>query len=608
MNVQLIIVNPVRRSDLEDPAAPKPACVLVRHPLVEPRYRSPAMSAPAQNNVDLDALLDLSEYDNNYNSPSLSPSTTSKPTFASPVTASVATPSVPTTTQTLSGPSHNYDMYRQQTGFVPGAIANTMAVNQSNNTGYQDFGSLDYLTSFTPENDVFDFNTSPSQGNMDMDFESPADSQQFFNTVNPSSIEQESANMASPSLSSSTSSVGRLWPGAHSQAALAKAQAQQRQQQHIIQQQQVQRQGAQQKSRGKAPQPTDPIVEQKITQLLNSMRAKQSSPDSQNDNIHTNLPRAKKDEEEMDEDERLLASEEGKKLSSKERRQLRNKVSARAFRSRRKEYITQLEAEISNKVNENGDLRAQNRALADENRRLSDLTRMLLSSPSFSTFLDHLSTNPTAMPQVSQVKVEQQSQEQPQIPKDVNPYGAQSQQQQIGMAMIPEQTMDFSLLSLDNSSYNFQPQVFVVDTPEVPAVIDTSVLSGKASNIVEESFQSDDEKVEVPVIERPTEMREAAEPVNVAPVDEDFEADPEFALFHSEPVSVTEAPKTVDTDNFSGVDIFGGIEAEKALSRYELVDATEEEVSATFAMARVQRISASLESVMSRLELLTMDL
>jgi hypothetical protein len=49
-----------------------------------------------------------------------------------------------------------------------------------------------------------------------------------------------------------------------------------------------------------------------------------------------NLPRAKKEDDEMDEDERLLASEEGKKLSSKERRQLRNKVSARAFRSRRK--------------------------------------------------------------------------------------------------------------------------------------------------------------------------------------------------------------------------------------------------------------------------------
>ncbi len=49
-----------------------------------------------------------------------------------------------------------------------------------------------------------------------------------------------------------------------------------------------------------------------------------------------NIARMRKEEEDMDEDERLLASEEGKKLSSKERRQLRNKVSARAFRSRRK--------------------------------------------------------------------------------------------------------------------------------------------------------------------------------------------------------------------------------------------------------------------------------
>ena len=37
-----------------------------------------------------------------------------------------------------------------------------------------------------------------------------------------------------------------------------------------------------------------------------------------------------------DEDEKILASEEGKKLNPKERRQLRNKVSARNFRVRRK--------------------------------------------------------------------------------------------------------------------------------------------------------------------------------------------------------------------------------------------------------------------------------
>ncbi len=50
----------------------------------------------------------------------------------------------------------------------------------------------------------------------------------------------------------------------------------------------------------------------------------------------SHVQRMRKEEEDMDEDERLLASEEGKKLRSPERRQIRNPVSARAFRSRRK--------------------------------------------------------------------------------------------------------------------------------------------------------------------------------------------------------------------------------------------------------------------------------
>ncbi|PHH59286.1 hypothetical protein CDD81_3410 [Ophiocordyceps australis] len=569
------------------------------------------MSAAPQN-VDLDALLDLSEYDNNYHSPSLSPTHTSKPIFASPVTAAIATPSLPSSaSQTLSGPSHNYDMYRQQTGFVPGAIANTMAVNQTNNTGYQDFSSLDYLPSLSQDNDIFDFNTSPSQGTVDMDLESPPASQpQFFSTVNPSSIEQESSGpLASPAVSSSSSSVGRLWPGAHSQAALAKAQAQQRQQQHLIQQQQAQRQGAQHpKPRAKAPQHSDPLVEQKITQLLNSMRASSGS-DSQSQAVLANLPRAKKDEEDMDEDERLLASEEGKKLSSKERRQLRNKVSARAFRSRRKEYISQLEAEIATKVTENGALRSQNRALLEENKRLNDFSRMLLSSPSFSNFLDHLSTNPAATTQ-SQVKVEPQQQvpTQNQVRKDVNPYGNQAQQQQqIGMAMIPENSVDFSLLSLDNNSYNFRPQVFVVDTPDVPVSLDTSLLSGKTPSIVEEPLESNDGKVEVTAPEWAVASPHATEQIDDATVDEGFESDPEFALFHSQSAASPPKPRNIDTDGFN-MEIFGGLEAEKVFARYDLIDATEEEKSSTLAMARLQRISASIEPLVSRLEMLTMDL
>ncbi|KAI8310225.1 BZIP-type transcription factor MBZ1 [Colletotrichum sp. SAR11_240] len=558
---------------------------------------------------NIDALLDFSEYDNvSYQSPSLSPAATAKNTFSRPSVSSVATPTLPSASQPLTGPSHQYELYKQQTGIVPGALANTLAVNEANPqiTGYNGGFSLDYLHGgMSPENDLFDFNTSPSQNStgldMDMEFDSPPESQFFFpnSTVNPTAI----GGQESPVVPSQQGNVGRLWPGMHSQAALAKAQAQQRQQQQIIQQQQQRQQMGQQKQRTKSQQPTDPIVEQKITQLLNSMRAKPASDDG-NPAPLMNLPRPKKDEEDMDEDERLLASEEGKKLSSKERRQLRNKVSARAFRSRRKEYITQLEAEIANKVTENGDLRAHNRALADENKRLQDLTRMLLSSPSFSNFLDHLSTNPQAVPQqpAPAVKVERQP-EQRQIPKDVNPYN--NQQQQIGMAMIPEQNMDFSMLQMENADFNYQPQVFTVQTPEAPVSIDTEILSGKSSNFVGEHFESDDEKIELPTIEAPKSLA----PEVIAPAaaaeevfDDEFENDPEFALYHSAPAPATEGPIELDTEAFSHVEIFGGVESEKVLARYELVDASEEEQNACVAMAKVQRIAASLEPVLARLE------
>jgi hypothetical protein len=236
---------------------------------------------------------------------------------------------------------------------------------------------------------------------------------------------------------------------------------------------------------------------------------------------------------------------------------------------------------------------------------------MLLSSSSFSTFLEDLSTNPAALPLApQQIKIEepqqpQTSQQQRQLPKDVNAFGAQPSQQQIGMAMIPEQTMDFSMLSLDNN-FNFQPQVFVVDTPEIPAPIDTAALSGKVCNLVDETFESE-EKMDAPVIERLAALPEAVVS-HAAPVDEDFESDPDFALFHSESPNTSSATKEGDADDLSGLDLFGGIASEKIMSRYEMVDACEEEASAAIALARVQRISDNIESVVSRLELLTMDL
>ena len=149
------------------------------------------------------------------------------------------------------------------------------------------------------------------------------------------------------------------------------------------------------------------------------------------------------------------------------------------------EYIGQLEAEINGKVMENNELAKQNRALLDENTRLTDLTRMLLSSPSFSNFLNNLSSQPEMMPQPqpAPMKHDPEEQQRRQVPKDVNPFGAPQPQTQMNLAMIPE--MDYS---------NFNPQVFTVETPEVPFEIDASMLSGKSSNFVG-SLDSDDKVV-----------------------------------------------------------------------------------------------------------------
>jgi HD-GYP domain-containing protein (c-di-GMP phosphodiesterase class II) len=139
----------------------------------------------------------------------------------------------------------------------------------------------------------------------------------------------------------------------HQQQAQAKMQAQQQRQQQLAQQQQKKLSAQQQQSRtntrgrGSSTHITKTAEEETISRIMHKIRqdGQNSSLSSQsegsNQSLLPHIVRMKKDEEDMDEDERLLASEEGKKLTSKERRQLRNKVSARAFRSRRKgEFIS----------------------------------------------------------------------------------------------------------------------------------------------------------------------------------------------------------------------------------------------------------------------------
>ena len=181
--------------------------------------------------------------------------------------------------------------------------------------------------------------------NMDMGMEYSQNNFMQFNNdqddfVDPSTIQQEEV----PAV--------RLYPGMHQQqAALAKAQQaaqqaaqQQRQQQQIALQRQAQMQAQQQQQQQRGRKTSSPLSDARTEETIQRVVA-QIRADSQNaalasqdanGNVLPHIIRAKKDEDDMDEDERLLASEEGKKLSSKERRQLRNKVSARAFRSRRK--------------------------------------------------------------------------------------------------------------------------------------------------------------------------------------------------------------------------------------------------------------------------------
>lgn len=572
-----------------------------------PLESSPVMPTTIDS---MDSLIDFSEYDNasSFQSPTLS-NDSRKQSLARPTTAAV-TPSLLPTSQPLSGPSHQYDQYKQQTGFVPGALADTWALNQSVNVaGYTGFGSLDGLDYLGINGaNEFDFATAPSQTmtspDLEMDFDSPTDEPSAFlfgePTINPTAISQSQDSAISPIIPSTTSNVGRMRPGMHTQA--AKVQAQQLQQRQILEQQNMARQNALPQKRAKGVQPTDPIIEQKISQLLNSMRAKPASPESQGSGSVSNVPRIRKPEEDMDDDERLLASEEGKKLTSKERRQLRNKVSARAFRSRRKEYITQLEAEIATNAADNQELKITNRALMEENKRLSDLTRMLLSSPSFSDFLDRLSSNPQPAP-VQQAPAAEPRQER-QAPKDPNPYAAS---QNIGLAMIPERNMDFSMLSMGEADpFSFRPQVYAVPEIEMDSPIDASILSGKESNFVGRLEQ--EEKVEMPVIEHPAEEKKEVVEVEqpTAVVDEEFENDDLFALYHDDaPVSQPAAPLELNTEAMSNIDLFGGVEPEKAFARYELVGATEEEVNEAedaAILARVARIVGNMEAISARLD------
>lgn len=253
----------------------------------------------------------------------------------------------------FQAPSHHYEEHRQQTGLPPGALS--MTYNQvtpmgfgNGGQGYQVQGEMFPGHVKREDATTFDFNTAPTRNPSEMDIESDGmNSTPYFLPANPNKNQYVDPNalgghelaQAGPS-----TQVGRMYPGMHQQqAAMAKA-AQQQKHNEMLRQQQTQQsrpeegQNVPMRARG-----SDPVLDERISRLLQHMKQNAAAAGETSPSASSVLPqmaKAKKDEADMDEDERLLASEEGKKLSSKERRQLRNKVSARAFRSRRKGMIT----------------------------------------------------------------------------------------------------------------------------------------------------------------------------------------------------------------------------------------------------------------------------
>lgn len=220
----------------------------------------------------------------------------------------------------FSGPSHEYNRHPQQTGSLPvdaGYYRDLVPSSMSPDSNqYMQFGN-GYLSPLT-NNDIlpaFSYQESTT------DFINP-DAIAPYDSLD---IKPEVAIVSAPppvTTAAPMATAGRYYPGIH-------------QQQAVYQQQQVWQKTQQTKTASLN------TIEESVDKIMNSLRIHKASSSARSPSVLPNIPKLKKkDEDDMDEDERLLASEEGKKLTSKERRQLRNKVSARAFRSRRKgKYI-----------------------------------------------------------------------------------------------------------------------------------------------------------------------------------------------------------------------------------------------------------------------------
>ncbi len=284
------------------------------------------------------------------------------------------------------------------------------------------------------------------------------------------------------------------------------------------------------------------------------------------------------------------------------------------------------------KGKEANDLRLQNQALIDENTRLSDLTRMLLSSPAFSTFLDQLSANPamgagdsgthddTAAPVPHDKDIESSNVADVSTTTSASITGSLPQpvsqdMPHIGMTLVPDPPVDLSILAAADSNAwafggfapgtwgNNQPQVFsVLEIPDGPAVdheFDPKALSDKAAALSPSMAFSGEAKTEpstVPSISAST-PEEICSTTTTGVDDQD--ADPAFEPF-ADPLS-TGTPRDVGTCCASSEALSGKERSQPTLAAAVSVEDCEDALAEDDRMERFHRLCAAVETSYQRI-------
>ncbi len=240
----------------------------------------------------------------------------------------------------------------------------------------------------------------------------------------------------------------------------------------------------------------------------------------------------------------------------------------------------------------------------EENARSRAFIERLLRHQAFTPFLEELSRDEALQPKASIASASNNVAAPAPTSFQTQQFGGMSQAENthVGMTMIPETQVDFSMLNLNtntnnsgswgNGGFSFQqPRVFaVLELPEGPSnPLDAEAMTGKVHrSIFEESSPVDEVKPDFPVIERPVEAKE----VTVVATEEVEEEDSEYDLYNSSSAS---APVQNHEILFTN--------PEKALAHFSLT--VSDEAQEALLADRLERRIAAMEPALQRLAAIT---